>query len=103
MIVTPDISQAAQEIFDRFVDTKLPEALSSFGNNETAIYIYCHLTLPNEPGRRLLVVTDGPVVRVCIEATYELFEGDVHYWVQRVGSVSREEAPGRLEELVREA
>lgn len=98
-------TQLAARAFDLFVHTELAQAAARFENSEAEIYIYCHLAPEGEPTRRLLVVTDkhSQVVRVCIEAAYELFAGEVHHHVERVGTVNRSDMNTDLENLVREA
>ena len=105
LIITPEISQAAHTAFENFLRNELPQAQQYWADTEAAIYMFCHLAPAGEASRRVLVVTDknSPIVRVCIEAACELFEGDIRHYVQRVGTVNREEAPAKLEALVREA
>ncbi len=103
--VQTDSSQlSAQRNFEQFLND-LAAASSRFADNEAEIYMFCHLAPENEPGRRVLVVTDkhSPIVRVCIEAAYELFAGDIHHYVQRIGTVERQETRTKLVPLVREA
>lgn len=90
---------------ERFINVDLIEAAPRFSDIETEIYMYCPLAPNDELSRRVMVVSDqrSPVIRVCIEATYELFEGDVHHFVQRIGTVNRDEAATNLAPLVRQA
>ena len=84
---------------------ELALAQPCFDDNEADVYMSCHLVAEGEPSRRVLVVSDkhSPIVRVCIEAAYELFEGDIHHHVQRIGTVNRDETGTKLVPLVREA
>src|SRR4051812_16095711 len=93
------------EAFDAFIHNELGQALERFDHQEVEVYIYCHLTQPSEPSRRVLVVTEAnsAKIAVCIEAAYELFKGDMHHYVRRIGMVDRAEAAAKLEPLVREA
>ena len=90
---------------ERFISIDLIEAAPGFSDLETEIYIYCPLAPDDELSRRVMVVSDrnSPVIRVCIEAAYELFEGDVHHFVQRIGTIHRDEAANDLTPLVRQA
>ena len=84
---------------------ELQSAQSRFDDSEAEVYMYCHLMPEGEPSRRVLVVVDklSPLVRVCIEAAYELFAGDVHHFVQRIGTVNRDETATQLAPLVQQA
>ncbi len=98
-------AELAARSFEQFLYNELAQATPRFGDSEAEIYVYCHLAPEGEPSRRVLIVTDrrSPIVRVCIEAAYELFEGDVHHYVQRIGTVNRDETATKLIPLVREA
>ncbi len=91
--------------FEVFVETELNLAVTRFDQEAAAVYIYCHRTPPQEPSRRVLVITEANRGRiaVCIEATYGLFEGDIHHYVRQIGTVSHEDALSKLEPLAREA
>lgn len=80
-------------------------AATPFTNAEEGFYLYCHCAPEDAPTRRVLVVTDrySEIVRVCIEAAYELFAGDTHYHVRRIGTVTREQVETQIEPLVRQA
>ena len=88
-----------------FINKDLTEAAPYFNDPETEIYLACLLAPDDEMGRRVVVVSDqhSTVIRVCIAAIYELFEGDVHHFVQRIGTVNRDEAATALTPLVRQA
>lgn len=98
----PDFAEIA---FQNFLANELAQAKSTFDNPANRVYLYCHLVPEGERTRRLLVVseTGESVVRVCIEASYELFEGDTHYYVRRVGTTPREEAAEGIEPLLHTA
>jgi hypothetical protein len=104
-IQSQDTDDLAENAFEHFINSELAPASLRFGNSEAEIYMYCHLAPEGEPSRRLLVVTDkqSAIIRVCIEAAYELFAGDIHHYVNRVGTVNRDEADEKLIPLVREA
>lgn len=100
---TGDSIELAQHALEQFLHSELPTV--PFSNLDTGIYLFCHLMPEGEPSRRILVVSDqqSQVVRVCIEASYELFKGSIHHHVQRIGTVNRDEVRDKLEPLVREA
>ena len=91
--------------FEAFINTELSEALERFDQQDAAVYVYCLVSQPEAPSRRVLVVTEAnsAQVVVCIEAAYQLFEGDIHHYVRQVGMLDRHEAAGKLAALVREA
>lgn len=91
--------------FQTFVDEKFGRSLDRFDCEDPAVYIYCHLTKPTEPSRRVLVVTETntAMITVCIEVTYQLFEGDIHHYVRRIGAIPCTEATGKLRPLLWEA
>lgn len=99
--------ELANLALERFINIDLAEAAPRFSDLEAEIYLYCPLAPDDELGRRVMVVSDhnSPVIRVCIEAAYELFEGDVHHFAQRIGTVRRDEAANtdNLILLVRQA
>jgi hypothetical protein len=76
-----------------------------FEDYEAGIYVYCQCAPEGELPRRVLVVCDKYTqpVRVCIEAAYELFQGDIHYHVKRINTVNRENVRIELEPLIRRA
>src|SRR3712207_577188 len=78
------------QTFQSFVNYELSHALERFDHQDAAVYIYCHLTDPGEPSRRVLVITEANSARiaVCIEAAYELFAGDTHHYVRQVGTIA---------------
>ncbi len=105
IIPSQELAHLAADSLDKFLQTELVEAAPRFATNDSEIYMFCHLAPEGEMSRRMMVVSDfgSPVVRVCIEAAYELFEGDVHHFVQRIGTVNRDEVAIGLEPLVRQA
>jgi hypothetical protein len=98
------ISDFARGAFQSFLANELTPALPEISNPANRVYLYCHLRPEGEPTRRLLVVSEPGevVVRVCIEASYQLFDGDTHYHVRRIGSTSRENTAG-IEPLLHSA
>lgn len=91
--------------FEDFIEYELTRALERFDQEEAAVYIYCHQARPYEPSRRVLVVTeaDSATITVCIETAYELFAGDIHHCVRRIGTINRAEVTEKLLPLVYEA
>ncbi|HEX2916200.1 MAG TPA: hypothetical protein VH186_35900 [Chloroflexia bacterium] len=104
-VLTRESGEMAELAFNHFMQTVLDEGARRFSDYESGIYMYCQLAPEDEAGRRVLVVSErySQVVRVCIEAAYELFEGDVHHYVQRIGTVERETVSSNLEPLMRQA
>ncbi len=98
-------SYITSHAFQTFLNVELSKALERFDHEEAAVYIYCHLSPAYEPSRRVLVVTEANSARiaVCIEAAYELFEGDIHHYVRQIGTIARSEAATKLRLLVSEA
>ncbi|MEI6045940.1 MAG: hypothetical protein WCS37_16445 [Chloroflexota bacterium] len=103
---TRPTSEFAEKAFQNFLAAELIRSLPRISAPNDRVYLYCHLVPEGEPSRRLLVVSEPEekVVRVCVEATYELFEGDVHYHVRRIGTAPREQADEKqLEGLLQTA
>jgi hypothetical protein len=98
-------NNVVSQAFQTFVEEDLAPALNRFDCEEAAVYIYCHPTKPTEPSRRVLVVTEAnsAMITVCIEAAYQLFEGDIHHYVRRIGMIPCAEAAGKLRPLLWEA
>lgn len=104
-VQSQESAELAALAIERFINIDLVEAAPGFSNPESEIYLYCPLAPDDELSRRVMIISDrnSPVIRVCIEAIYELFEGDVHHYVQRIGTVNRDEAATGLTPLVRQA
>ena len=96
---------ASAHAFHTFVNEELTPAINRFASEEATVYIYCHSTKPTEPSRRVLVVTEAnsATITVCIEAAYQLFEGDIHHYVRRIGAIPCAEARAKLQPLLWEA
>lgn len=93
------------QAFHSFINEELNPALNRLDCEEATVYIYCHETKPTEPSRRVLVVTEAnsAMITVCIEAAYQLFEGDIHHYVRRIGTIACAEAEAKLRPLLWEA
>jgi hypothetical protein len=94
MVATLVFTEAAEKLYQDFVTYNVPNMLGLLEEDANDIhFFYCSFNNPEQLSRRVLVVADGgsPVVRVCIEAAYELFEGEINYKVERVGTVQRQE------------
>ncbi len=99
-----DIESYAEN-FEQFVSEELPASVAHFDEQDPAIYIYCQRASAELPSRRVLVVTEpvsGQIV-VCIEVTYQLFEGDIHHCVRQIGKLEKAEIAEKLQSLAREA
>ncbi len=108
MSVAPDPEikpNFGENAFQTFLNDVLPEALISLADPTMGVDLHCKIVPPGKPGRRLLVESDPGEgqVRVIVEATYEVFEGDTHYHVQRIGAVDRTKAGEELEPLLKKA
>ena len=97
--------QFCAQDFDTFLNVELPRALAYSDLEDAAIYIYCYVAGPTEPTRRVFVVTEAHTGRiaVCIEAAYQLFEGDIHHYVRQIGTLDRTASVAELQATVREA
>jgi hypothetical protein len=95
----------AESALDIFINGDLQGALEHIRNLNASVYLSCRLDSSAYNGRRLLVVADAnqDLVRVCVEAAYELFEGDTHYHVERIGTSSRSGARDELPRLLHQA
>jgi|GEM_PF-1869955 len=95
----------AESALETFINTDLKDALGHINNISASVYLYCCLDNVQHAGRRILVVSasNEEVVRVCIEAAYELFEGDTHYYVARIGTADRDKAGAEVPALLRKA
>ncbi len=96
------VYEFANNAFNDFMANKLPQAQALFSDPNQRIYFFCHL-MPDGLYTRRLIVASEPgeaMVRVCIEASYQLFEGDVHYHVRRIGTIPREKASEELSALL---
>ncbi len=92
-----------RQAFNEFMEGSLPLALAELSEPLRRVYYYTHLMPPDSfYTRRLLVISEPgeAVVKVFIEASYEFFEGDVHYYVRQVGTVSRQQAEPELRQLL---
>ncbi len=103
-VQSAESTELAEHAYGQFLQ-ELSEAAPRLGNLDVDVYMWCHLAPPGEESRRILVVADrhSPIVRVCIEAAYALFAGDIHHYVKRIGTVTRAEIAGGLTPLVSEA
>lgn len=91
MVATLVFTDAATQVFNDFMTCEVPGMMEQLAKPDELHFFYCSFNGPDELSRRVLVVADAssPIVRVCIEAAYELFEGDIHYKVERIGTVDR--------------
>ncbi len=91
MVATLVFTNAATQVFNDFMTYEVPGIVEQLANVNDLHFFCCSFNGPDELSRRVLVVADAssPIVRVCIEAAYELFEGDIHYKVERIGTVDR--------------
>jgi hypothetical protein len=95
----------AENALDHFITGELCDTMGHIRQMNASIYLSCRLDASEHKGRRIMVVADAnqDLVRVCIEATYELFEGDTHYFVERIGTSNRAEASDKVPGLVQKA
>jgi len=95
----------ATRAFEDFRENSLTPALPQIGDPTNQVYLFCHLMPDGLYGRRLMVVSEPgeDLVRVYVEASYDLFEGDTHYHVRRIGDMPRNRAAQDLPGLLQTA
>ena len=105
MVATLVFTEVADKRFSDFMAQDVPLVMEQLENAMDMHYSYCSFNGPDELSRRVLVVADqnSPVVRVCTEAAYELFEGDINYKVERIGTVDRSQVKTDLVPLLERA
>lgn len=105
MVATLVFTEAAGERFKDFMTNTVPGILKQLEDENEIHFFHCDFNGPDELSRRVLVVADAssPLVRVCIEAAYELFEGDINYKVERIGTVNRAQVGSGLVPLMHKA
>jgi hypothetical protein len=81
-VQTVESTEYAERALENFLVQTVADA--PFEDYEAGIYVYCQCAPEGELSRRVLVVCDKYTqpVRVCIEAAYELFQGDIHHHVR---------------------
>jgi hypothetical protein len=67
--------------------------------------LHWNFQLTEKSERRLMIVFEknNPEIKVFIEATYELFAGDIHYCVEQIGTVWRSEITKELAPVIEKA
>ncbi len=95
----------AENALENFINREIADATPHMRNQAAAIYLFCRLDEAEYTGRRIIVVSDSgqEYVRVCIEASYELFAGDTHYHVKRIGTADRATGLQELPAVIRKA
>lgn len=101
-IITQVNALEAVDALDNFISGDIRDAQSHFQDLNTSIYLFCRLDQAEYLGRRILVCSEvkEKVLRICIEAAYNLFDGDVHYHVERIGTVDRNRAWAELPQML---
>jgi hypothetical protein len=92
--------------FQEFLNVDLTLALGRLENDEPVCFVYTQSGTMHEPVRRVLVIREAGAtdyLTVSIEAAYELFEGDYHHIVRRIGTYRRGEPVAHLREIVEQA
>lgn len=104
MVTTLGVTET-EKLFENFVAHQVPTMYELLENPDDISFFCCNFSQPKELSRRVLVVADAssPTVRVCIEAAYELFEGDINYKVERVGEIYRRQVRQELINLLQTA
>ncbi|NWJ45600.1 MAG: hypothetical protein HXX08_06955 [Chloroflexi bacterium] len=95
----------AENALDRFIKGDLQDAIDHIQQINASVYYSCRLDNLESKGRRIMIVADAneDLVRICIEASYELYEGDTHFFVERIGTSNRSEARERVPNLMQRA
>lgn len=88
------IYEFATKAFADFMANSLPPALSCAGDPQCRIHLFVHLMPDGVYTRRIMVESEPgeALINVLVEASYQLFEGDTHYHVRRIGAVPRDKA-----------
>ena len=105
MVATLVFNEAATMLWDDFVAYDVPKMMELLEDANQIHFFHCSFNGPHELSRRVLIVADAssPIVRVCTEVAYELFEVDIHYKVERVGTINRNQLRSGLVPLLQTA
>ena len=104
-VITQVNTLEAENALDNFISGDIRDAQTHFRDLATSIYLFCRLDEAEYTGRRILVVSEvnEKELRICIEAAYNLFDGDTNYHVERIGTVEREMAWSELPQMLQKA
>lgn len=104
MVTTLGVTET-EKLFENFVAQQVPTMFELLEKPDDISFFCCSFSNPKELSRRVLVVADAssPTVRVCIEAAYALFEGDLNYKVERIGEIYRQQVRHELVSLLQVA